>query len=89
MVFSLKRMIEPGKPRPRVGLLRPYIKTVDLIDRPVKVTLNFPAPAFLPLLAVGFMKIVPKHVVEAGVDINVWGGALLAAARSSQVSAAG
>ena len=74
VVFSLKRMIEPGKPRPRVGLLRPYIKTVDLIDRlTVKVTLNFPAPAFLPLLAVDFMKIVPKHVVEAGVDINVWG----------------
>jgi peptide/nickel transport system substrate-binding protein len=73
VVFSLKRMVEPGKPRPRVGLLRPYIKDVALIDRlTVKVTLNFPAPAFLPLLAVDFMKIVPKHVVEAGVDINVW-----------------
>jgi peptide/nickel transport system substrate-binding protein len=45
---------------------------VTLVDRlTVKVTLNFPAPAFLPLLAVDFMKIVPKHVVEAGVDINV------------------
>ena len=70
VVFSLKRMIEPGKPRPRVGLLRPTSR--PLIDRlTVKVTLNFPAPAF-PLLAVDFMKIVPKHVVEAGVDINVW-----------------
>jgi peptide/nickel transport system substrate-binding protein len=73
VVFSLKRMIEPGKPRPRVGLLRPYIKAVDMVDRStVKIELNFPAPAFLPLLAVDFMKIVPKHVVEAGVDINLW-----------------
>ena len=73
VVFSLKRMIEPGKPRPRVGLLRPYIKAVDMVDRStVKVELNFPAPAFLQLLAVDYMKIVPKHVVEAGVDINLW-----------------
>jgi peptide/nickel transport system substrate-binding protein len=73
VVFSLKRMIEPGKPRPRVGLLRPYIKTVEMVDRhTVRIALNFAAPAFLPLLAVDFMKIVPKHVVEAGTDINLW-----------------
>ena len=73
VVFSLKRMVEPGKPRPRVGLLRPYIKAIDMVDRnTVKVELNFPAPAFLPLLAVDYMKIVPKHVVEAGTDINLW-----------------
>jgi len=73
VVFSLKRMIEPGKPRPRVGLLRPYIKAIEMVDRyTVKVELNFPAPAFLPLLAVDYMKIVPKHVVEAGTDINLW-----------------
>ena len=73
VVFSLKRMIEPGKPRPRVGLLRPYIKAIDMVDRyTVKVELNFPAPAFLPLLAVDYMKVVPKHVVEAGTDINLW-----------------
>ena len=74
VVFSLKRMIEPEKPRPRVGLLRPYIKVVELVDRnTVKIELNFPAPAFLQLLAVDdSMKIVPKHVIEAGVDINIW-----------------
>jgi peptide/nickel transport system substrate-binding protein len=73
VAFSLKRMIEPGKPRPRTGLLRPYIKSVEVIDRhTVKVGLNYPSPAFLGFLAVDYMKIVPKHVVEAGVDINVW-----------------
>src|SRR5262244_1329969 len=65
VAFSLKRMIEPGKPRPRVGLLRPYVKAIGVVDRnTVRIELNFPAPAFLPLLAVDFMKIVPKHVVE-------------------------
>ena len=73
VVFSLNRMVEPGKPRPRVGLLRPYIKAVEAMHRhTVKVTLNYPSPAFLQFLAVDYMKILPKHVVEAGVDINVW-----------------
>ena len=73
VVFSLNRMVEPGKPRPRVGLLRPYIKAVEAMHRhTVKITLNYPSPAFLQFLAVDYMKILPKHVVEAGVDINVW-----------------
>jgi peptide/nickel transport system substrate-binding protein len=66
-------MIEPGKPRPRVGLLRPYINSVEAMDRHnVTVTLNYPSPAFLQFLAVDYMKILPKHILEAGVDINVW-----------------
>jgi peptide/nickel transport system substrate-binding protein len=73
VAFSIHRMIEPGKPRPRVGLLRPYVKSAEVIDRhTVQVRLNYPSPAFLPFLAVDYMKIVPKHLLEARVDINVW-----------------
>ena len=73
VAFSLQRMIEPGKPRPRTGLLRPYIQSVAVLDRlTVKVTLHYPSPAFLKFLAVDYMKILPKHVLESGVDINVW-----------------
>jgi ABC-type transport system substrate-binding protein len=73
VAFSINRMIEPGKPRPRVGLLRPSTKAAEAINRhTVKVTLHYPSPSFLGFLAVDYMKIVPKHVVEAGVDINVW-----------------
>src|SRR5262249_14461423 len=73
VAFSLNRMIEPGKPRPRVGLLRPMTKAAEQIDRhTVKVTLNYPSPSFLQFLAVDYMKVVPRHVLEAGVDINVW-----------------
>lgn len=73
VAFSINRMIEPGKPRPRVGLLRASTKAAEVIDRhTVKVTLHYPSPSFLGFLAVDYMKVVPKHVVEAGVDINVW-----------------
>jgi peptide/nickel transport system substrate-binding protein len=73
VAFSINRMIEPGKPRPRVGLLRPMTKAAEVLDRhTVKVTLNYPSPSFLQFLAVDYMKVVPRHVIEAGVDINVW-----------------
>jgi peptide/nickel transport system substrate-binding protein len=66
-------MIEPGKPRPRVGLLRPYVESAEALDRhTVRVRLHYPSPAFLQFFAVDYMKVVPKHIVEAGVDINVW-----------------
>ncbi len=73
VAFSIQRMIEPGKPRPRVGLLRPSTKAAEVMDKyTVKVTLNYPSPSFIKFLAVDYMKIVPKHVVEAGTDINRW-----------------
>src|SRR6266851_4784501 len=73
VAFSINRMIEPGKPRPRVGLLRPMTKVAEVIDRhTVRVRLHYPSPSFIKFLAVDYMKVVPKHVIEAGVDINVW-----------------
>ncbi len=73
VAFSLQRMIEPGQPRPRVGLLRPSTKATEVVDSyTVKVTLNYPSPSFIQFLAVDYMKIAPKHVVEAGKDINRW-----------------
>jgi peptide/nickel transport system substrate-binding protein len=73
VVFSINRMIEEGKPRPRVGLLRPSVKAVELVDRyTVRVFLKLPSPSFLQFLAVDYMKVLPKHVVEAGTDINNW-----------------
>jgi len=73
VAFSLQRMIESGKPRPRTGVLRSYIKSVQVVDRnTVQVALHYPSLAFLQFLAVDYMKILPKHLLEAGVDINVW-----------------
>jgi peptide/nickel transport system substrate-binding protein len=73
VAFSLNRMLEAGKPRPRVSQIRPMVKAVEMVDRnTVRVRLNAPSPAFLTFLASDYMKILPKHVLEAGVDINVW-----------------
>ena len=70
--FSLERMVEEGKPRPRAGLIRQYYESSSIIDdHTIEVTLKFPAAAFLNVLGMEYVKILPKHVVEAGVDINL------------------
>jgi peptide/nickel transport system substrate-binding protein len=73
VAFSINRMVEPGKPRPRVGVLRSIVKRAEAIDRnTVKVFLNYASPSFLQFLAVDYMKVLPKHLLAAGVDINQW-----------------
>ena len=73
VAFSLNRMVEPDQPRPRVGLLKPSMKSAEADgSKTVKVTLHFPSPAFLPFLAVDYMKILPKHLLDKGVDLNVF-----------------
>jgi len=71
VVFSLDRIVEPGKVRPRAGRLAPYYKSSRVIDPlTVEVTTKFPAPAFIPVLATDYMPILPKHHVETGVDLS-------------------
>jgi hypothetical protein len=66
-------MIEPGKPRPRVGLLRPMTKGAEAAGpHTVRARLHYSSPSFLRFVAVDYMKVVPKHVVQRGVDINAW-----------------
>ena len=73
VVFSINRMIAIGQPSPWVGKLRDYISQVELIDsNTVRVHTLFPSEAFLKFLAMDPMKVLPKHVVEAGVDINLF-----------------
>ncbi len=71
-LFSLERIVEEGKPRPRAGLIRQYYDSSRIIDDyTIEVTLKFPAAAFLNVLGMEYVKILPKHVVEAGVDIDL------------------
>jgi peptide/nickel transport system substrate-binding protein len=50
-----------------------YVDRAEVINPvTVRVHLNFPSEAFLNFLAVDYMKIVPKHRVEAGIDIGVF-----------------
>ena len=67
VVFSLDRMVQPGEPRGKVALLRPYYtyESARAIDaQTVEVPMTFPAGSFLDWLAADPMKILPKHAVE-------------------------
>ncbi len=71
VVFSLDRMVQEGESRPRAGALRTYYTGSEAIDpQSIAVNLKFPAAAFLPALGIDYMKVVPKHVVEAGTEIG-------------------
>ena len=70
VVFSLDRMIQQDVSRPRVKNITPYYDGSEAIDpNTVAVKTKFPTPAaFLPFLAVDFMSILPKHVLEGRED---------------------
>ena len=71
VVVSLDRMVEEGQPRPRSGLIRPYYASSEAIDaHTVKVNTKFKAAAFIPVLAIDYAKILPKHVLDAGTDMT-------------------
>jgi len=69
VVFSLTRMKESGKPRATAWAV--YAEGWEATGpATVRIKLKAPAAAFLPFLAVDYVKIMPKHVVGAGVDIE-------------------
>ena len=71
VAFSINRMIEPEEPRPRSGIIRTYVDTAEAVDpSTVKVSLKYPAAAYLSYMASDYMKIVSPHAIEAGLDIN-------------------
>jgi peptide/nickel transport system substrate-binding protein len=74
VVFSLDRMTDPHKSRPRVRNLAPYYASSEAIDsHTVKVHTKFPHPAaLLPFLAVDYMVIMPKHVLEGRADAETF-----------------
>ena len=72
VVFSLDRMVTEGETRPGTGLLRDYYASSTVVDpSTVNVSLKLVSGTVMTVLALENMKIVPKHVVEAGVDISV------------------
>ena len=62
--FSLDRMVEEGRPRPKVGRIKPYYDGSEIIDAStIKVNMKIAgAPAFLQYLGINLMKILPKHI---------------------------
>ena len=77
VVFALSRYMNPENSMGRSGLFRNYtlpleeggIKKVD--DDTVEMNLSFASGAFINFLALDYAKILPKHILEAGVDLNL------------------
>jgi peptide/nickel transport system substrate-binding protein len=71
--FSLDRMVESGAgPRPRVRNITPYYASSTVVDDlTLDITTKFPTPpTLLSWLGVDYMAMVPKHILEAGGDID-------------------
>jgi len=74
VVFSLDRMVQEGENRPRAGALRTYYVSSEAVDpQTIDINLKFPAAAFLPMMGIDYAKVVPKHVLEAGPDVDIGG----------------
>lgn len=62
--FDLQRNPPAGYASPRQG----YLSAVEAIDTPDPLTVVFrlahPQPAFLPILATGWMLVMPKHILD-------------------------
>ena len=75
VAFSVERVLEPG--RLQVGILANYVVSAEALDkRTVRINLKFPSLGFLTIYASDYQKVVPKHYVETGVDLTVFGNSM-------------
>ena len=76
VVFSLIRVLDKSEePRPRSGKFRPYMAEdpVAKVDQyTLTMKLAIPSGAFVRFMAMEANKILPKHVLDTGKDINIF-----------------
>lgn len=75
--YSMLRYGDPETSKGRSGLWRDYTLTaaeggVNQLDQDtVEFNLRFPSGAFIKFLAVDYVKVLPKHILERGIDLNL------------------
>ena len=76
VVYSYSRYMNPDNKIGRSGLFRNYTMPVDQggikkIDADtIEMNLAFPSGAFMNFLALDYAKVLPKHLLEKGIDLN-------------------
>ena len=88
VVYALGRYMDTENSMGRSGLFRNYtipaseggIKKID--DHTVEMNLSFASGAFINFLALDYAKILPKHILESGVDLNQAEGIMASKASS-------
>ena len=74
VVASVERWIEEGKPRGEVGKTKAYYESgnAKAIDRnTVEIKTKFATAEFLGLIARSAHAIIPKHIIDSEIDLNI------------------
>ena len=77
VAFSMARYMDPEVSIGRSGLFRNYTKTVEengvraLDNDTVEFNLSFASGAFMKFLALDYAKVLPKHLLEQDIDLNL------------------
>ena len=77
VVFSMLRYGDLDSGAGRSGLWRNYTQEakaggVNLVDEStVEFNLQFPSLAFMKFLALDYVKVLPRHLLDAGIDLNL------------------
>ncbi len=77
VAFSMARYMDPEVSIGRSGLFRNYTKTVEengvrAVDNDtVEFNLSFASGAFIKFLALDYAKVLPKHLLEQDIDLNL------------------
>jgi peptide/nickel transport system substrate-binding protein len=73
IAFNVMRMIDPDAPRPKIFALQRWIDRAEVIDPlTVKVINKKPGLTWLSFFALPYSGIMPKHLLETGVDFDVF-----------------
>ena len=76
IAFTMARYMNPESPIGRSGLFRNYTLPVEengvrAVDADtVEFNLSFPSGAFIKFLALDYVKVLPKSLLEQGIDLN-------------------
>ena len=76
VVYGLARYMNPEVSIGRSGLFRNYALPVEeggiklVGDDTVEFNLTFASGAFIKFLALNYVKVLPKHLLEQGIDLN-------------------
>ena len=73
IAFSINRMLDPDESRPKMGALARLIDRAEVVDPlTARVVAKKQGPTFLTFLALPYAAVLPKHRLEADVDISVF-----------------
>ena len=73
IAFNINRMIEPDAPRPKIATLKRWVDRAEVVDQhTARVFTKRPGPPWLLYLAMPYSAVMPKQLLDKGVDFNLF-----------------